>query len=43
MNHKLCEALAELQTKYADLFDASVGSMRSFFAQPDHMKVFHYV
>ena len=38
-----CAALAELRTKYADLFGDTDQTMRTFFAQPDHLRVFHYV
>ncbi|DBA73557.1 TPA: hypothetical protein ACH3X2_009800 [Trebouxia sp. C0005] len=37
-----CTALASLRL-YASLFTGSTDTMRSFFAQPDHMGVFHYV
>ena len=38
-----CTALASLRSRYADLFTSSTDTMRSFFAQPDRMGVFHYV
>ena len=38
-----CAALAFLRSRYADLFTGSTDTMRSFFAQPDHMRVVHYV
>ncbi len=38
-----CTALAFLRSRYASLFTGSTDTMRSFFAQPDHMGVFHYV
>ena len=38
-----CTALASLRSRYADLFTSSTDTMRSFFAQPDQMGVFHYV
>ena len=38
-----CTALASLRSRYADLFTNSTNTMRSFFAQPDRMGVFHYV
>ena len=38
-----CTALAFLQSRYAGLFTCSTDTMRSFFAQPDQMGVFHYV
>ena len=38
-----CAALAFLRSRYADLFTGSTDTTRSFFAQPDHMGVFHYV
>ena len=36
-----CTALASLRSRYASLFTGSTDTMRSFFAQPDHMGVFH--
>jgi len=38
-----CTALASLRSRYASLFTGSTDAMRSFFAQPDHIGVFHYV
>ena len=38
-----CTALASLRSRYAGLFTSSTDTMRSFFAQPDRMGVFHYV
>ncbi len=38
-----CTALASLRSRYASLFTDTAGTMRSFFAQPDHVGVFHYV
>ena len=38
-----CAALASLRSRYASLFTGSTDTMRSFFAQPDHVGVFHYV
>ena len=38
-----CAALASLRSRYASLFPGSTDTMRSFFAQPDHVGVFHYV
>ncbi|DBB01575.1 TPA: hypothetical protein ACH3X1_000223 [Trebouxia sp. C0004] len=38
-----CTPLTSLQSRYASLFTGSTDTMRSFFAQPDHMGVFHYV
>ncbi len=38
-----CTALASLRSRYASLFTDTAGTMRSFFAQPDHIGVFHYV
>ncbi len=38
-----CTALASLRSRYAYLFTGATDTMRSFFAQPDHMGVFHYV
>ena len=38
-----CTALASLRSRYADLFTSSTDTMRSVFAQPDRMGVFHYV
>ena len=38
-----CAALASLRSRYASLFTSSKDTMRSFFVQPDHMGVFHYV
>ena len=38
-----CTALASLRSRYAGLFTSNTDTMRSFFAQPDRMGVFHYV
>ena len=38
-----CTALASLRSRYAGLFTSSTDTMRSFFAQPDRMGVFHCV
>ncbi len=38
-----CTALASLRSRFASLFTGSTDTMRSFFAQPDHIGVFHYV
>ncbi len=38
-----CTALASLRSRYASLFTGSTDTMRSFFAQPDHIEVFHYL
>ncbi|DBA76095.1 TPA: hypothetical protein ACH3X1_009839 [Trebouxia sp. C0004] len=38
-----CTALASLRSRYASLFTGTTGTMRSFFAQPDHIGVFRYV
>ncbi len=38
-----CTALASPRSRYASLFTDTAGTMRSFFAQPDHIGVFHYV
>ena len=38
-----CTALASLLSRYADLFKSSTDTIRSIFAQPDRMGVFHYV
>ena len=38
-----CAALASLRSQYADLFTGNTDTMRSFFAQTDHVGVFHYV
>ena len=38
-----CTALASLRSRYASLFTGTTDTMRSFFAQPDHIGVFHYV
>ena len=37
-----CAALASLRSRYASMFTGSTDTMRSFFAQPDHIGVFHY-
>ena len=38
-----CTALASLRSRYAGLFTSNTDTMRSFFAQPDRMGVFHCV
>ncbi len=38
-----CTALASLRSRYASSFTDTAGTMRSFFVQPDHIGVFHYV
>ena len=38
-----CTALAPLRQKHADLFTPATDTMRSFFAQPDHLGVLNYV
>ena len=38
-----CIALASLRSRYAGLFTGNTDTMRSFFAQPDHVGGFHYV
>ena len=38
-----CTGLSSLRTKYAGLFNGTDRNMRSFFAQQDHLGVFHYV
>ena len=38
-----CVALASLRSWYADLLRGSAETMRSIFAQPDYMWVFHYI
>ncbi|KAL3157281.1 hypothetical protein ABBQ38_001513 [Trebouxia sp. C0009 RCD-2024] len=38
-----CAALAPLRQRYASLFTVRTDTMRSFFAQQDHLGVFHYV
>ena len=38
-----CAQLAPLRAKYADLFNDKDHTMRSFFAQRDHLRVLHYV
>ena len=38
-----CASLAALRAKYSDLFTATTTTMRYFFAQSDHLRVFHYV
>ena len=42
MHAMLCEraVLASLRSRSASLFTSSADTMRSFFAQPDHMGVF---
>ena len=36
-------SLTAVRAKYADLLTATTTTMRSFFAQSDHLRVFHYV
>ncbi|DBA87967.1 TPA: hypothetical protein ACH3X1_004952 [Trebouxia sp. C0004] len=38
-----CPALQAVRRKYAPLFSTDTNTMRSFFAQPDHMQVFKFV
>ena len=38
-----CTALIPLRQKHADLFTPATDTMRSFFAQPDHLGVLNYV
>ena len=38
-----CAAFVSLRSRYASLFASSTDTMKSFFAQPDHMGIFHYV
>ena len=38
-----CGALAGVRAKYPALFEACGHNMRAFFAQHDHLGVFHYV
>ena len=38
-----CASLAALRAKYADLFTTTTTTMRSFFAQSDHLRVLHHV
>ena len=38
-----CTALAPLRQKHADLFTPVTDTMRSFFAQPDHLGILNYV
>ena len=38
-----CTALAPLRQQYADLFTPRTETMRSFFAQQDHLGVLNYV
>ena len=38
-----CGALAGVRAKYPGLFEGCVYNMRAFFAQHDHLGVFHYV
>ena len=38
-----CASLAALRAKYADLFTTTTSTIRSFFAQSDHSRVFYYV
>lgn len=37
-----CAPLAAIRAKYSDLFTATTHTMRSFFAQREHLGVFHY-
>ncbi len=38
-----CPALHALRQQYAPLFPTNIDTMRSFFAQQDHMQVFKFV
>ena len=38
-----CTALASLRQQHADLFTPRTDTMRSFFAQQDHLGVLKYV
>ena len=38
-----CPALQAVRQRYASLFSANTDTMRSFFAQQDHMQVFKFV
>ncbi len=38
-----CPALRMLRQQYAPLFSTDTNTMRSFFAQQDHMQVFKFV
>ena len=38
-----CTALAPLRLQHADLFTPRTGTMRSFFAQQNHLGVLNYV
>jgi len=38
-----CPALRTLRQQHAPLFSTDTNTMRSFFAQQDHMKVFKFV
>ena len=38
-----CAQLAPSQAKYTDLFNSKDHTMRFFFVQRDHLRVFHYV
>ena len=38
-----CPALQAVRQQYASLFSANTDTMRSFFAQQDHMQVFKFV
>jgi len=38
-----CSALQPLRQQYAALFTADTDTMRSFFAQQDHMQVFNFI
>ena len=38
-----CPALHPLRQQYASLFSTNTDTMRSFFAQQDHMRVFKFI
>ncbi len=38
-----CPALQAVRQRYAPLFSTDTNTMRSFFAQQDHMQVFKFV
>ena len=38
-----CAALQPLRQQYANLFSPETDTMRSFFAQRDHMQVFNFI
>ena len=38
-----CPALQPLPQRYASLFSTQTDTMRSFFAQQDHMQVFKFI